>query len=166
MSYADALPAVTATLMELLGTRLLARHIKVTAVPPDRIAITGNEPPQLNVFLYHVSHDERLSAFPRRDASGAGSVVLDLGYLLTAYGTAESDTQMLLGSAMDILHEHPVLLRDATQQVREWPEQLARIEITAASLSIDLLTSLWTAFRMPYRTSVAYRARATLTGSG
>ena len=40
-------------------------------------------------------------------------LALDLHYLLTAYGIAELQAEVLLGYGMQLLHEHPVLGREA-----------------------------------------------------
>jgi hypothetical protein len=170
MSNAHMLSAVTAVLKEVLGRNFVAREtggsITVSALPPDRVTSGANEQPQLNVFLYQVTHDDHRRQLPHGERGGANEPALELHYLFSAHGPKEFDAEILLGSAIDILNQNAVLTRDAIEQTlagspgaREWAPQFDQIQIIPANLSIDVLTSLWTAFRIPYRTSVAYQVR-------
>ena len=84
----------------------------VTALPPDRVTVGAAEAPQLNVFLYHVSFNQawRNAELPSRNASGAllsnPPLPLDLHFLISAYGKSEFDGEILLGWAMQVLHEN------------------------------------------------------------
>src|ERR1043166_7068288 len=123
MSSPLAIAAVTATLKDLLNDGLLNHDLSavgsfsVTALPPDRVSTGANEPNQLNLFLYQVTPNLgwRNSGLPSRDGGGvrlsAAPLALDLHYLLTAYGSADLNAEILLGYSMQLLHETPVLSR-------------------------------------------------------
>ncbi|MEZ4613451.1 MAG: DUF4255 domain-containing protein, partial [Caldilineaceae bacterium] len=126
MSNALAIAAVTAVLKDLLNNGLIQHDLSaavgtvaVTAKPPDLITTGQNEEPQLNLFLYHVTPNAgwRNVGLPSRDAAGARvanpPLALDLHYLLMAYGGADFQAEILLGYAMQLLHETPTLDRDA-----------------------------------------------------
>ena len=125
MSSALAIAAVTATLKDLLNEGLLNHDLSsmgsfsVTAQPPDRITTGNTEANQLNVFLYQMTPNLgwRNVALPSRDGRGQRlsnpPLALDLHYLLSAYGSQDMNAEILLGYAMQLLHEMPVLTRDA-----------------------------------------------------
>ena len=123
MSSPLAIAAVTAALKDLLNDGLLNHDlspvgsISVTAVPPDRVVTGQTEPNQLNIFLYQVTPNLgwRNAGLPARDGTGvrltAAPLALDLHYLVTAYGSQDLNAEILLGYAMHLLHETPVLTR-------------------------------------------------------
>ena len=131
MTTAYGLAAVTATLRALLNDGIVEHNLNgilsglvgVSALPPDRvIPASGLEPTQLNLFLHRVSANPawRNEGLPARDASGRhrlanAPLALDLHYLLSAYGAGELHTEILLGYAMQWLHERSVLTREAIQ---------------------------------------------------
>ena len=201
MSNALALGAVTAVLRDLLNNGLIDQdmtgtiggNVTVTALPPDRIEIGDNkEKSQLNLFLYQVTPNQgwRNVGLPSRDAQGDRvsnpPLALDLHYLLTAYGEQEFHGEILLGYAMQTLHETPVLPRDAirlalgapppvtgsglppAQQAlvaAELADQVEQIKITPQSLSTEEMSRLWTALHAHFRPSAVYQASVVLIES-
>src|SRR5689334_10597385 len=93
----------------------------VTALPPDRIVVGDTEAPGLNLFMYHVSLNSafRNNDLPERDSVGrllsSPPLAVDLHYLLSAYGRNELDGEILLGWAMQVLHENQLLTRGFVQ---------------------------------------------------
>src|SRR5947209_5887360 len=120
MSNALAIAAVTATLRNLLDsinldTNAALGQVNVTTKPPDEARDITN-PNQLNLFLYQVLPNAawRNMDIPQRVKAGETSVpplALNLYYMLTAYGLDNDDTfgHRLLGLAMRILYDHPLL---------------------------------------------------------
>src|SRR5262249_22205185 len=123
MSSPLAIAAVTAALKDLLNDGLLNHDLSsigsfaVTSTPPDRVTTGQNEPNQLNVFLYQVTPNLgwRNAELPSRGANGTRLTnaprALDLHYLISAYGSQDLNAEILLGYAMQVLHETPVLSR-------------------------------------------------------
>src|SRR5438552_12692119 len=116
--------AVTAVLKDLLNDGMANHdlsalgHVTVTALPPDRIPVTAaDEKSQLNLFMFQVAPNLgwRNNSLPSRAVNGERltnpPLALDLRYLVTAYGKQEFHADALLGFAMHVLHETPVITR-------------------------------------------------------
>lgn len=186
MSGPLAIAAVTAVLKDVLTMGLLAHDLSslgsfsVTALPPDRIATGADEPNQLNLFLYHLTPNLgwRNEGLPSRDARGNRTanapLALDLHYLLTAYGSADLNAEVLLGFAMQMLHESQILTREKLRQVLGPPspfgtlsaidlaDQLELIKIAPVYLNTEELSRMWTAMQSRYRPTMAYTVSVVL----
>ncbi len=202
MSTALAIASVTAVLRDLLNnglidhnvSKVLESDITVTSLPPDRIDTTvAAQNSQLNVFLYHVSPNVawRNAKLPSRDSDGNRisnpPLALDLHYLITAYGVQELDSEILLGYAMQLLHETPILTRAAVRRslappsivgtagdlparlrelaTSELAEQFEQIRIVPQQLNTEEMSKLWAAFGAKYRPTAAYQASVVLIES-
>ncbi len=199
MSSPLAIAGVTAVLKDLLNDGLigsdLAAQVKVTAKPPIRDPKEAtNEESQLNLFLYHVSMNPgwRNSGLPSVDPAGerVGNppLALDLHYLLTAYDARDLHAEALLGYALQLLHETPVLTRKAIRASLKTDlpgstaagslpahllaltktglaDQVESIKISSHTFGIEEMSKLWTSFQAPYRPSVAYLVTVVLIES-
>jgi len=198
MSNALAIAAVTAVLKDLLNNAVIDHNLSttvgqpvtVTALPPDRIKTGDDENPQLNLFLYNVSPNTgwRNAQLPSRDGQGDRvtnpPLALDLHYLLTAYGKSDFDGEILLGYAMQMLHETPVLPREAIRKALGSPppvdshilpigplaaadlaDQVEQIKIVPASMNTEELSKLWTALQAHYRPTAGYHVSVVLVES-
>jgi hypothetical protein len=190
MSNALAIAAVTATLKQILQQGVAQdpsdpdlSDATVTILPPDK-ARGVNSANQLNLFLYQIQRNAAWvnSDMPRQVLSGETGfppLPLNLWYLLTAFGrNDDSDNSLqpfghhLLGKAMSILHDHPVLsaadIIAATQTIlpaSDLDRQIERVRITFQPLSVEEIYRLWTGFATAYRLSAAYEAAVTLIES-
>lgn len=201
MSTALAIAGVTAVLRDLLNdglinhnvSGLLGSTVTVSALPPDRVVpVNGTERTQLNLFLHQVTFNTgwRNHALPSRDGSGMQRLsnpplALDLHYLLSAYSAEELGSEILLGYAMQLLHEVPVLDRRAiTTALTPSPsvdttlppalralaecglaDQVEQIKLVPDPLSSEEMSKLWTAVQSHYRPSAAYVATVVLIES-
>jgi hypothetical protein len=200
MSNALAIAGVTAVLRDLLDsgmiehavTDALGQGVVVTAVPPDTIDLSGpNARPRLNLFLHHVTPNQgwRNVGLPARDSRGdpAGNppLAVDLHYLLTAYGLTDLQAEILLGYGMQLLHENPVLTREAIRRALTPPplngallpsafqslraadlaEQVELIKVTPALMNSEEMSRLWSALQTHYRPTAAYHASVVLIES-
>lgn len=159
----------------------------ISALPPDRLVVGATETPQVNIFMYHVAFNGgwRNVGQPELDPSGrriaAPPLAIDLHFLLSAYGPNELDGEILLGWAMQVLHEQPVLTRDLVQSalaaIRTRPgapvedqrvglttlsDQAELVKLTPQSLSTEEVYRLWPAFNAHYRATAAYLATVVL----
>jgi hypothetical protein len=178
MSTYAAIGAVGLSLQRLLNDRLdkpAGTMVVVTVGNPP------NEPdaeiPIVNLFLYRVSLNGALSNLPPRNRGERGAyghppLALNLYYLLNTYGTtttAGSDTLQdeivahdLLGSAMRILNDYPVLTPaiETNGGVQVLDADLLdadeAVKITLDPLSLEDLSKVWTALNKPFRPSAAY----------
>lgn len=184
MFTAFALPGVTHVLRRLLqdaappdAATVLgeAKGWQVSTVAPDLVQRGPKEPPLLNLFLYHVAPNRSWRNLDARTHDAAGNRVaapplaLDLHYLLTAYGTADYQAEILLGHAMLALHEHAVLSRDliaaafdpnvsleALMGASGLDAQVEAVGVTLEALEADGLERLWTGLQLALRPSASY----------
>lgn len=198
MTTALGLGAVTAVLRDLLINGVIDHDlvasvgdVTVSALPPDRITDVGPESTsQVNLFLYAVTPNLgwRNSAQPARTNGGnrrtSDPLALDLHYLVTAYGARDFHAEILLGHAMQLLHENPVLTRDSIRQAlapptpvaaggglppalramatAELADQVEQIRITPEPLSLDEISKLWSGMQTHFRLSATYLATVVL----
>ena len=201
MSTALRIASVTHVLKDLLNNGLIDHNVSdavqgsitVTSLPPDKIDVSANvEASQLNLFMYHVSFNQgwRNVGQPAFNQKGERvsnpPLALDLHYLLTAYGSEELHTDILLGYGMQLFHETMVLDRDAIRKSIAAPsllqggslpdslkvlstsqlaEQAEQIKITPEMLSIEDISKLWAAFGAKYRPTAAYKVTVVLIES-
>jgi hypothetical protein len=198
MSSALAIAGVTAVLRDRLNDGMVDHDISavtgstvnVTTLAPDRVLQTGGtETSQLNIFLYQVSPNSgwRNSALPSRDASGRQRLTnlplaLDLHYLISAYGSEPLHREVLLGYAMQLMHEYPVITREMLRTALDpspvnpgdlppsllalaesgLADQVEALKITPSYLNNEELSKLWTATQSHFRPSAAYQVSVVL----
>lgn len=179
MSNALAIATVTATLRNLLQDGFDADPdlpgVAVTTRPPDKARGNNDTGSQVNLFLYQTAID---AAWRNRDMpgkvkpgeTGFPPLPLLLSYLLTAYGLNNDDVNAhhLLGRAMSLLHDHPLLGAAEIQSAlpkNDLHEQIERVRITPQPMSLEELSKLWTTFQTQYRISAAYQAAVVLIES-
>jgi Pvc16 N-terminal domain len=205
MSNALSIAAVTAVLKDLVENGLVKDAIAtsvgdvvVTALPPDRITQGTDERAQLNLFLYQVTQNRNVdwvsqdfrSKQPRQIVGSRLTnppLALDLHYLLTAYGAKDFQAELLLGYAMQLLHDTPVFSRElievslknaakvntssvlsqalATVSVSNVAENIGQIKISPEFFSMEDTSKLWSSLQTPYRPSAAYQASMVLIDS-
>jgi len=187
-----AIAAVTQLLKDMLNdamingdvSQVMGTDFAVTALPPDRVVSEqpDQQEPTLNLFLHRLTPNVALQQddFPTRDGSGRlvrrPRLALDLHYILTAVAAEELQAEILLGYAMQMFHETPILSREAIRtalslagpgggalpddlgiiQSAALADQAELIKITPHTLSMDDMSKMWTALQARYRTTVAY----------
>src|SRR5207244_1545021 len=139
--------------------------------------------------LYQVTSNSgwRNLDLPSRDAKGNvisnAPLALDLHYMLTAYGSQDLNAEILLGYAMELLHETPVLTRAQLKTVLggtspvdgtilpspfgnlsaiDLADQVELIKLSPVFLSSEELSKMWTAMQARYRPTMAYMASVVL----
>ena len=192
MSNALSIAAVSAVLRDLINNGLVdasVGDVTVTAQAPDRIDTENGDLTQLNLVLYQVTPNQgwRNVGLPSVDGAGTSRLTnpplaLDLHYLLTAYGSADFEAEILLGYAMQVMHENPVLDRRTirssfavvpvtgailppalqTLVAAELADQVEQIKLVPEGLSTEELSNLWAAFGAKYRPSAGYLASVVL----
>lgn len=202
MSNALGIASVTHVLKDLLNDGLINQNasaavgtaITVSSLPPGQVEPQqGSANSQLNLFMYRVSYNSGWSnvGYPSRNSSGEvisnPPLALNLHYLLTAFGEAELHSEILLGFAMQLLHENPTLDRNlirnslsvasVTNPGGRLPidllalagsglaEQIELIKIAPEPLNTEEMSKLWTAFQTKYRPCTAYVATVVLIES-
>jgi hypothetical protein len=198
MSTALAIAGVTAVLRDLLNDGLVNHNISglvgssvtVSVLPPDRVVpANGNESSQINLFLYLVTPNAgwRNEGLPSRDVSGRvrlanAPLALDLHYLLSVYSGGDLHAEILLGYAMQLLHERPVITREAIRTALNpspdvgsvlptalralvdsgLEDQVELVKLTPQYLNTEEMSKLWTAMQSHFRPTAAYTASVVL----
>jgi hypothetical protein len=203
MSSALAIAAVTAVLKDLLNNGIIANDlaamagssVRVTSKPPDLLKTGADEEAGLNLFLYHTTANTALrnNALPAIDSRGDRisnpPLALDLHYLLMAYGKEEYQAEILMGYAMQLLHETPVLTRKAIRDslsaipslqvsgtilpsayqalaAADLADQIELVKICPEPLGTEDISKLWSAFQANhFRLTAGYTASAVLIQS-
>jgi len=198
MRTALALAGVTAVLRDLLNDGIINHNVSgvlgstvvVSALPPDRVVEANSaEHAQINLFLHQVTPNTgwRNEALPCRDSGGRNRLTnpplaLNLHYLLSTYSGGDLHSEILLGYAMQLLHETPVLTRDAIRAaLMPSPDvgttlppalraladsgldrQIEMIRIVPEHLNTEEISKLWTAMQTHYRPTAAYQVSVVL----
>ena len=198
MSTALAIAGVTAVLRDRLNDGLVNHNVAgvtgstvtVTVLSPDRVVASGGtEASGLNLFLYQVTPNTgwRNEGLPSRDPSGRhrltnAPLALDLHYLISAYSGDDLHAEILLGYAMQLMHEFPVITREMIQTALNpspdvgidlpptlralaecgLADQLELLKLTPQFLNIEEMSKLWTATQSNYRPSIAYQVSVVL----
>lgn len=198
MSTALAIAGVTAVLRDRLNdglvnhnaTGVLGSTVTVSVLSPDRVVLEGGtESSQLNLFLYQVTPNTgwRNENLPSRDATGSvrltnAPLALDLHYLISAYSGGDLHAEILLGFAMQLMHEFPALTREMIRTALNpspnvgvdlppalraladcgLADQVESLRITPHYLNTEEMSKLWTATQSNYRPTVAYQVSVVL----
>ena len=194
MSGALAIAATTATLRDVLQVGMteldvgdaLGGDVTVTVDSPD-VALSESSgedaTSRLNVYLYNVTRNtgytgDGLAARDGRGDRNSNPILgLDLYYLLTAYAVDDYHAEMLLGGAMQVLHDTAALGRQAIRDALDpathpglptqlqnagLAEQFEYLKISPLPMPSDEISRLWSSIQSPYRPSAAYMVSAVL----
>jgi len=188
MSDFRAIGGVSTTLQLLLADRMELpdglTSVPVTIGPPpfsSKDADPRKEDPRVNIFLYRVTENGYLQnqEIPGRGSPGAYGhppLSVNLHYLVTAYGSVQvpngggvmfddTTSHFLLGSAMRVLHDLPVVTEMITT-VRppsglvvlhdSLRDEFEQVKVTVEPLTLEDVTKVWTALALRFRLSAAY----------
>ncbi len=193
MSTAFAMSAVSAVLQHFLQNALssvtmFGGSVAISAKAPDLLQhdiIDGKaQQNQVNLFLHQVTYNPgwRNVGLPSLGADGKTPLnnpplALDLHYLLTAYGSDDWQAEALLGHALMMLHQFPVIARkDITIALNALPagafavvlqaskvaDQIEMIKVTPSTLGREEMAWLWTALKADYRPTFPFQVSVVL----
>ena len=195
MSNALAISGVSAVLQFYLNnmyshlSAMFGGTIALSAQAPDLVQskfnnLTATEN-QVNLFLHQVTYNPawRNVSLPSLDGDGktllkSPPLALDLHYLLTVYGTADWQAEGLLGYALMMFHQNPIISRsDITYALNNLSssnnlsgalatcglaDQVETIKITPATLGREEMAWLWTALKADYRPTFPFQVSVVL----
>ncbi len=190
MSSAMAIAAVTHVIKDMIGFRVATSDVagldpQIWSLPLDKVEERIDNENVINLFMYRTTHNQgwRNEDLPSRVSSGEErtrpKLCLDLYYMLSCYGTEDLYGEMMLGYAMQILHNNPALSRSfITDQLAalaganmdgvrnsELADQIELIKIIPDNVNTEELSRLWTSFSAKYRLSTFYKASVVLIES-
>lgn len=194
MSSALAIASVTAILKHLLDNGLVHQSVAssvgdvvVSALPPDRIPLGTEERGQINLYLYRVTPNSGWRHSPagavQDGKAGRPPLALDLHYLLTVYGERDFQAEILLGCALHVFQDSPVLTSDAIRSALgpggsgglarpalsgiatpDMTEAIDEITIVPEFLNMEEVSRLWSGLQARYRLSATYKASVVFVG--
>jgi hypothetical protein len=200
MSNALAISGVTAILQyylnQIYGAAVgFSSPVNVSCKAPDQVKIgaagSTDVENQVNLFLHQVTHNAAWRNVDLASMSTDGTtrlqsppLALNLHYLLTAYGSVDWQAEALLGYALMMLHEAPVLTRKdvssalltLTGPPGTYPlnpltpylagsglsDQIEMIKITPETLGREEMAWLWTALKADYRPTFPFQVSVVL----
>jgi hypothetical protein len=201
MSSALAISAVTAVLQSFLSSVYNAPtsplgSVLVSAIAPDIVQSSlssGTDSTlQVNLFLHQLTRSTawRNVGLPSVAADGSTRLqnpplALDLHYLLTAYASKDTQAEALLGYAVLLMHENPVLPRSqistalnnlASSNPPSNPlakvlsssglaDQIEMVKITPVCMKREEMAWIWTALKADYRPTIAFDVSVVLIQS-
>lgn len=170
--------------------------VHVSCLAPDQVqqqlqSGSSNGENRVNLFLHLVTHNPgwRNVDLPSLSNNGQTKVgnpplALDLHYLITVYGSDPWQSEALLGFALMMFHQSPVLTRDdveaalnvratSTYPYSGYPlnntlglcglnDQSELLKITPESMSREEMAWLWTALKADYRLTFPFRVSVAL----
>lgn len=194
MATYEAIGAVGLTLQALLRDRVAHPNGSNDTVPvslghpgPERDPAGAAEPIRINLFLYQVVENgylrnQEIPGHGHPGSYGFPPLSLNLHYLLTVFGSTangdffdETPAHRLLGSAMQVLHDHSIITDQlVTRRVPAGMPVLEaalrgeqeRIKLTLRPLGLEDLSNVWTSLELSYRLSVAYEVSVVQVESG
>jgi hypothetical protein len=192
MSNPFAIAGVTAVLMDMLHNSYSGwgpTIPSVSAIAPDLVkdgSASGSDASlQLNLFMHQVTYNAAWRNVGQPSVAPDGStrlsnppLALDLHYLLTAYASHDCEAEALLGFAIQLLHQTPVIPRgQIANGLNKLPsanpisghlaasglaDQIEMIKITPATLGREELAWLWTALKADYRPTFPFQVSVVL----
>lgn len=202
MSNALALAGVSAVLQHYLYNLYgavageIPSPVHVSCVAPDLVQQqlqigSNNAENRVNLFLHLVTHNPGWRNFDLPSLSNNGQtqtgnppLALDLHYLLTVYGSEPWQSEALLGYALMMFHQSPVLTRNDVQAAltarsgSNYPysgyplnnslglcglnDQSELLKITPESMSREEMAWLWTALKADYRLTFPFKVSVAL----
>ncbi|RJX31903.1 MAG: DUF4255 domain-containing protein [Desulfurivibrio sp.] len=162
MSVSTAIGLVSESLRNLLlGEMTLTPEVDVTILSPHEKGSNR----RVNLYLYKVVESPLLKNMDwqaRTDNPGRLSpppLSLHLHYLLTPYAqndqqTGNSTIHEILGEAMRVLYENPVIPADYLPA--ELTGAREQIKVMQNTIVLEEMSNVWSTFAEPYRLSVAY----------
>ena len=196
MSDALAISGVSAVLQYYLynmyaslPSTMFGGTVTLTSQAPDQVQNSfggaSAAENQVNLFLHQVTYNAawRNVGLPSLAADGqtrlkSPPLALDLHYLLTVYGSTDWQAEGLLGYALMLLHENPVLTREdisyalahlsssnslsSALATSGLADQVELLKITPATLGREEMAWLWTALKADYRPTFPFQVSVVL----
>lgn len=157
MSASTAIGMVSQSLKNLLEKEMKIESAPdVTIKSPDE----GGGNKRINLFLYRVQENPTLKNLDWQLKQGEPSKLvppplsLNLFYLMTPYATDDVTAHEILGVAMRVFYENPIV--PETYLAQELQGAREQIRIMLNPLDMEELSTVWNTFTKPFRLSVLY----------
>jgi hypothetical protein len=118
--------------------------------------------PALTIFLYRVDFNKTM----RAAWSGVGlndgrsHLALDLHFLLTAWADNAENEHLILGRALQVIEDTPILAGPLLMQASDWAANES-LQLVLEDIDTEALMRIFDSLPVEYRLSVPYVARVT-----
>jgi Pvc16 N-terminal domain len=118
--------------------------------------------PALTIFLYRVDFNKTM----RAAWSGVGlndgrsHLALDLHFLLTAWADNAENEHLILGRALQVIEDTPILAGPLLMQATDWAANES-LQLVLEDIETEALMRIFDSLPVEYRLSVPYVARVT-----
>jgi hypothetical protein len=166
MSGFTAIRAVTDTLDSLLSSALGITTER--NIPPHQLTATT---PLVSIYLYRIQLNPFLNNLDWQTVSAnqfrAPPFGLNLHYLLTCYGSDQSQIQQITGEVMRALHDQPVIRPGHPALSADLATMTEELRILPHPLSLLDSLELWKSFgsSVAYRLALTYEVSAVVIDS-
>ena len=186
MSNALAIAGVTAVIKALLEAGITDNNLDAplgggVLVKNETPSDSGTPANRLNLLMYQAKENPALrnECYPAYDGRGNrvenAPLALDLQYIITAYGSSDYHADLLLGAAMQVMHEKPMYDRALISSIintvsvgtlnlgaSNLANQIESIRVTPQKMGGEEMSRIWSAFMAPYRPSAVYQVSVVL----
>ena len=118
--------------------------------------------PALTIFLYRVDFNKTMraawSAVGLND--GRSHLALDLHFLLTAWADNAENEHLILGRALQLIEDTPILSGPLLMQATDWAANES-LQLVLEDIDTEALMRIFDSLPVEYRLSVPYVARVT-----
>lgn len=156
----DVGDSLVAILRQAVDPALIVPGRVHLAMPRDYEALDTANELAISLFLYHTAIVPELRNAPRRiQPDGRSTLVLplELGFLITPWARDAGNALLLAGMIARAFHEHAQL--SAAQLVGGPWRSDDSVQLMLESLPVEDHYRIWETTRVPYRLSLAYKAR-------
>jgi hypothetical protein len=165
MSASTALAAVSQSLRTMLRAEMNSGQGGDTPVDVTLLGLGGTGNRGINLFLHRVDEHPQLRNADYQIRTGTADTLaapplsLVLRYLMTAYAPphdqlGEVPSQTLLGEAMRVFHQFPVVPKQYLDA--DLVDAAAELRILLVPIEVEEINRLWGTINDPYRLSVQY----------
>ena len=145
----------------ITGTATSVAIVRTEDLDPDNLP-TLVARPALTIFLYRVDFNKTM----RAAWSGVGlndgrsHLALDLHFLLTAWADNAENEHLILGRALQVIEDTPILAGPLLMQASDWAANES-LQLVLEDIDTEALMRIFDSLPVEYRLSVPYVARVT-----
>ena len=166
-ALAEAGEGLVALLREYLTPEPISKQELISLCSPHE-----SENNQLTVYLFHIEEDQQTAAGgyvqQSRDLQRIAPSQLNLSFLITAHSKApaqlrEADQYRMLGAAIQVLKDHPLLERP--HLTGSLADTNAALRLSVERPNFEQMTKIWNNTAKPYKLSIVCKVSGVLLDS-
>lgn len=145
----------------IAGTPTSVAIVRTEDLDPENLS-TLVARPALTIFLYRVDFNKTMrAAWSGVSLNDARShLALDLHFLLTAWADNAENEHLILGRALQVIEDTPILAGPLLMQAADWAPNES-LQLVLEDIDTEALMRIFDSLPVDYRLSVPYVARVT-----